>query len=111
MKLNRRDFNSMALGAAAAQMLAGSVFAKGAAESGSVSELASLSLADAAAKIRSGAVTSTALTQACLDRIEVYQPKLDAFITVMKSQALAAAAQLDAERRQVISADLCMACR
>jgi aspartyl-tRNA(Asn)/glutamyl-tRNA(Gln) amidotransferase subunit A len=99
MKLNRRDFNSMAIGAAAAQMLASSVFAKGTAEVGSISELASLSLTDAAAKVRSGAVTSTALTQACLERIEVYQPKLDAFITVMKPQALAAAAQLDAEQK------------
>lgn len=98
MKLNRRDFNSMALSAAAAQMLTTVGFAKDAA-AGSVSELASLSLFDAAAKVRSGAVTSTALTQACLDRIEVYQPKLDAFITVMKSQALAAAAQLDAEQK------------
>ena len=99
MKLNRRDFNSMALGAAAAQMLATTVFAKGATASGSISELSALSLSEAAAKVRSGAVTSTALVQACLDRIEVYQPKLDAFITVMKSQALAAAAQLDAEQK------------
>jgi aspartyl-tRNA(Asn)/glutamyl-tRNA(Gln) amidotransferase subunit A len=99
MKLNRRDFNSMALGAAAAQMLASNVLAKAATESVSISPLASLSLCEAAAKVRSGATTSTALTQACLERIEVYQPKLDAFITVMKSQALAAAAQLDADQK------------
>jgi aspartyl-tRNA(Asn)/glutamyl-tRNA(Gln) amidotransferase subunit A len=99
MKLNRRDFNSMAVGAVAAQMLTTVGFAKDKMEAGAVSELASLTLADAAAKVRSGAVTSTALTQACLERIEVYQPKLDAFITVMKSQALAAAAQLDAEQK------------
>ncbi|RYG80922.1 amidase, partial [bacterium] len=36
---------------------------------------------------------------ASLDRIDLYQPKLDAFITVMKNQALAAAAALDAEAK------------
>jgi len=99
MKLNRRDFNSMALGAAATQLLTSVAFAKTAPTAGDVSELASLSLTEAAAKVRSGATTATALTQACLDRIEVYNSKLDAFITVMKSQALAAAAQLDAEQK------------
>jgi aspartyl-tRNA(Asn)/glutamyl-tRNA(Gln) amidotransferase subunit A len=98
MNINRRDFNNMAIGAAAAQLLATSGFAKGKMEAGAVSELCALSLTDAAAKVRSGAVTSTALTQACLERIEVYQPKLDAFITVLKAQALTQAAQLDAEQ-------------
>jgi aspartyl-tRNA(Asn)/glutamyl-tRNA(Gln) amidotransferase subunit A len=99
MNINRRDFNHMALGAAAAQLLASNVFAKAMAPTGTLSELSALSLSEAAAKVRSGAITSTALTQACLERIEVYQPKLDAFITVLKSQALATAAQLDAEQK------------
>lgn len=99
MIINRRDFNVMALSAGAAQLLSSTGFAKGKAEANSVSELCALTLTEAAAKVRSGAVTSTALTQACLERIEVYQPKLDAFITVMKAQALAEAAQLDAEQK------------
>lgn len=61
--------------------------------------LARLTLAEAAAQVRSGKVTALQLTEACLARIEVYDPKLDAFITVMKNQALAQAAVLDAEAR------------
>jgi len=59
--------------------------------------LAGMSLAAVAAKIRDGSVTSVQLTQACLTRIRIYSPKLDAFITVMTERALAQAAQLDAE--------------
>lgn len=61
--------------------------------------LARLTLAEAAAEIRSGKVTSLALTEASLARIEVYDSKLDAFITVMKSQALEQAKALDAEAK------------
>jgi aspartyl-tRNA(Asn)/glutamyl-tRNA(Gln) amidotransferase subunit A len=56
-----------------------------------------LTLAEASAKIRSGAVTSVQLTEACLARIAIYDSKLDAFITVLKEQALAQARSLDAE--------------
>jgi aspartyl-tRNA(Asn)/glutamyl-tRNA(Gln) amidotransferase subunit A len=65
----------------------------------SADELASLTLAEAAAQVRAGKVTSLELTEACLARIEIYNPKLDAFITVMKQQALAQARQLDAEQK------------
>jgi len=61
--------------------------------------LARLTLAEAAAQVRAGKVTSTQLTEACLARIEVYDAKLDAFITVMKAQALAQARVLDAEAK------------
>jgi aspartyl-tRNA(Asn)/glutamyl-tRNA(Gln) amidotransferase subunit A len=44
-------------------------------------------------------VTSVALVNACLGRIDVYQPKLNAFITVMREQALARARVLDDEQR------------
>ena len=60
--------------------------------------LAALSLAEAAARIRSRTLTSTELVQACLQRIETYNPKLNAFITVMKAEALASARQMDAEQ-------------
>src|SRR5262245_53033975 len=58
-----------------------------------------LTLAEASARIRSGAVTSTDLVQACLARIDVYNPKVNAFITVMRDAALAQAKTLDAEQR------------
>ncbi|WP_293396031.1 amidase [Nevskia sp.] len=61
--------------------------------------LAALSIAQAAARLRSGEVSSRQLTEACLARIAVYDPMLDAFITVMKDKALAQADQLDAEQK------------
>jgi aspartyl-tRNA(Asn)/glutamyl-tRNA(Gln) amidotransferase subunit A len=57
-----------------------------------------LTLAQASARIRSGAATATQLTQACLARIDVYNPKLNCFITVMREQALSQARELDAEQ-------------
>src|SRR5579864_8491912 len=60
--------------------------------------LAALTVADAAARIRFRAVTSTQLVNAYLERIEVYNPKLNAFITVMRAEALARARELDAEQ-------------
>lgn len=65
----------------------------------STEDLTELSLTEAAARIRSGTVTSVQLTEACLARIAVYDAKLDAFITVMKDQALEQARQLDAEQK------------
>lgn len=62
-------------------------------------EIAKLSLSEAAAKVRSGELSSVQLTEACLARIEILDSKLDAFITVMKEQALAQARQLDAEAK------------
>jgi len=59
--------------------------------------LSRLSLADAAAEIRAGKVTAIQLTEAVLARIDVYDTKLDAYITVMREQALAQAKVLDAE--------------
>jgi aspartyl-tRNA(Asn)/glutamyl-tRNA(Gln) amidotransferase subunit A len=94
MNMTRRQFTLLAASAVAAQAFSRRAFAASPA-----GELASLSLAEASAKIRSGAVTSTQLTEACLARIAVYDPKLDAFITVMKAQALAQAKQLDAESK------------
>jgi len=62
-------------------------------------DLAALSLAEVSARVRSRSLTPTQLTQACLARIETYNPKLNAFITVMREQALAQARELDAEQR------------
>jgi len=62
-------------------------------------DLTKLTIAEASAMIQSGQVTSVQLTQALLARIAIYQPKLNAFITVMSRQALAQAAMLDAEAK------------
>ncbi|MET0984686.1 MAG: amidase, partial [Steroidobacteraceae bacterium] len=94
MALTRRDFTLLAGAAALTSTVQVRSFAKGETE-----DLTRLSLTAAAAKIRAGTVTSTQLTQACLERIAIYDPKLDAFITVMKDKALAQAQQLDAEQK------------
>src|SRR6266567_2173856 len=59
---------------------------------------AGLSLAEVSARIRSRALTPSQLTQACLARIDVYNPKLNAFITVLRDRAVAQARELDAEQ-------------
>ena len=59
---------------------------------------AGLSLAEAAAKIRARTLTSSRLVQAYLARIEVYNPKVNALITVMRDSALEQARQLDADQ-------------
>jgi len=61
--------------------------------------LAGLTLAEAAARLAAGRTTSAELVSACLSRIDVYNPKINAFITILREQALAQAKALDAERR------------
>jgi aspartyl-tRNA(Asn)/glutamyl-tRNA(Gln) amidotransferase subunit A len=60
-------------------------------------DLSTLSLAEASARLRSRSVTPTQLVQACLARIQTYNPKTNAFITVLREQALAQAKSLEAE--------------
>jgi aspartyl-tRNA(Asn)/glutamyl-tRNA(Gln) amidotransferase subunit A len=67
--------------------------------SSSADTLAALTLSDVSARVKAGTVTSTELVTACLGRIDVYNPKVNAFITVTREQALAQAKVLDAERR------------
>ena len=43
------------------------------------------------------------LTQACLERIKTFNPKIDAWITVMREQALAQAKALEKEQAEVRS--------
>jgi len=63
-------------------------------------DLADLTLKKASDLFRSKAVSSVELTEACLKRIETYNPTLNAFITVTREQALTAARQMDAEQRR-----------
>ncbi len=99
--LTRRQFSKTSALTAAGAWLASSGLRPSmamAADSGD-DEIAGLSLTEAAHRIRAGSVTSTQLTQACLERIRVYNPKVDAFITVLADSALADAAQCDKEAK------------
>ena len=62
-------------------------------------DLSGLTLAEASSRIRSRQLAQTQLVNACLDRIRLYNPKLNAFITVMREQALAQARELEQEQR------------
>jgi aspartyl-tRNA(Asn)/glutamyl-tRNA(Gln) amidotransferase subunit A len=54
-------------------------------------------LKQASESLRARKISSAELTRACLDRIQTFNPKLDAWITVMREQALAQAKALDQE--------------
>jgi aspartyl-tRNA(Asn)/glutamyl-tRNA(Gln) amidotransferase subunit A len=102
--LSRRDFSISVLGAAAAAIHAVKAMPVEAEQAQTKSAdthdaLAGLTLAEASARIRSGSVTSTDLVNACLSRIDVYNPKVNAFITVARDAALVQAKALDDEQR------------
>ncbi len=59
--------------------------------------VATLSLVEATALIRSRKLSAAELTRGCLDRIERLNPALNAFITVTQEAALEQAEQADAE--------------
>jgi aspartyl-tRNA(Asn)/glutamyl-tRNA(Gln) amidotransferase subunit A len=63
------------------------------------SGLADLTLSEASTMIRTGQATSTELVKALLERIQVLNPKVNCYITVMAAEALAQAAVLDAEQK------------
>lgn len=96
MTMTRREFAAAAAGVVAVQAISRSSFASAIASS---SDLSTLTLTEAAAAVRSGRVSAAQLTEASLTRIAVLDPKLNAFITVLKEQARAQAAQLDAEQK------------
>ena len=106
--LTRREFTTSVLAAATfvrgterealAERARDSQAPRGAAAAGG-DELAWLTLEEASTKLASGVVTSADLVNACLARIDVYNSKINAFITVTREAALAQAKTLDAERR------------
>ena len=61
-------------------------------------ELAALTLKQASVAIHSKKVSPVELTEACLNRIQIFNPKIDAWITVMREQALAQARILEKEQ-------------
>jgi aspartyl-tRNA(Asn)/glutamyl-tRNA(Gln) amidotransferase subunit A len=62
-------------------------------------QAADLTIAEAAARLRDGEVSSVDLTRAMLERIERLDPRLNSYLTVTADAALAEAARLDAEAR------------
>jgi aspartyl-tRNA(Asn)/glutamyl-tRNA(Gln) amidotransferase subunit A len=98
--MNRREMLFAAAAGAFHVQLAAAQANAAAATATSADDLAELTLAEASRQIRSGAVTSPDLTLACLARTAAENPRINALITVMREQALAAAETLDAEARQ-----------
>ncbi|HEY0263399.1 MAG TPA: amidase [Granulicella sp.] len=96
-KLTRRGFNKLVGGT----LLAEAMFSAwpSMAHAADSDSLAAMSLTEASAKIHSKQVTSTELTKALLERINVYNPKVNALVTVMGKDALAQAAALDEEAK------------
>lgn len=62
-----------------------------------MTDVADLTLTRAAALIRAGKLSSVEATKACLERIKVWQPSINAFIEVEAARALAQARRLDRE--------------
>lgn len=54
-------------------------------------------ISEAGTQLRMGSITSESLTRACIDCITLVNPRLHAFITVTREQALETAAALDRE--------------
>ena len=106
IKLSRRGFNGMIGTALIAETFAAgwpalSKTAMGAVQTVPVEsdKLAALSLTEVSEMIHARTVTSTQLVKALLDRINIYNPKVNCYITVMGQDALAQAAVLDAEQK------------
>jgi aspartyl-tRNA(Asn)/glutamyl-tRNA(Gln) amidotransferase subunit A len=93
--LTRRSFLAVGAGAAAAGMAGATLWGAG---SGAADDPARLTLRSASDRIRRGALSPVALTQACLARIERLNPLLNAFITVTADAALATAREREAEQ-------------
>ena len=90
--MSRRVFIKGALTGAAGSVLSESSTARPAATA-----LTALSLTEAAQLVRHKKISPVELTQACLDRIETLNPRLNAFITVTAESALASARSAEAE--------------
>lgn len=97
MSLSRRAFaTSLVATAVAGHARLRAAGRQPAARPSTPSDLAWLSLTEAADLVKARRVSSVELVTACLDRIRTYDPKLNAFITVTGEAALARAKTLDA---------------
>lgn len=91
-RLSRRSFLASSLAAGAASALP--AFAASGGEGP-----ARLTIREASEAVRMGAISPIELTEAYLERIDRYNPSLNAFITIMRDEALAAARRMDDEQR------------
>ncbi len=96
-KSNRRDFLSTATATAAFYFGCGRASAQLVEHHASETPITALSLSEASRLIHKRQITSAQLTQALLNRITIYNPLLNAYITVMAEAALAQAVALDRE--------------
>jgi aspartyl-tRNA(Asn)/glutamyl-tRNA(Gln) amidotransferase subunit A len=88
---SRREFLKSGLAAAAASSLPAF---------GAARDLGTLTLKEASELIRRRDVSALELTEACLKRVDAYNPSLNAFITITRDQALASAREMDAELKR-----------
>jgi aspartyl-tRNA(Asn)/glutamyl-tRNA(Gln) amidotransferase subunit A len=95
MDQTRREFLDATARTCAAVTFGGTVAARQGPPS--VDDLALMPLSQASELIRTRKVSPVELTRACLARIERFNPRLNAFITVTESQALAEAKAAEAE--------------
>ncbi len=89
--LSRREFVAATMAAAAWSTMPASAAA--------TSDLAALTLKGASDLLRRRDASPVDLTQACLNRIDKYNKSINAFITVMRDQALASAREMEAEQK------------
>ena len=92
--LSRRGFIAMTAGASALATMVPPVLSQ---TQSSSRELTSLTIREASELIKKRSVSSVELTRACLDRVDRYEPTLNAFITVTRDKALEQARAMDAE--------------
>jgi aspartyl-tRNA(Asn)/glutamyl-tRNA(Gln) amidotransferase subunit A len=97
--VNRRHFVQMSVALGAFTAVGGSPNAFALGNDDVQGALVQLGMSEAARRIRARQLTSTELTKAFLQRIEIYNPKLNVFITVMGDEALKQAALLDDEAK------------
>ena len=93
LKSSRREFLAAGFGAAF-----GATVAARFAMADASDDLTALTLKQASDRIRAKNVSPVELTEACLDRIKTYNPKINAWITVMREKALAQAKDLEKEQ-------------
>ena len=99
---SRRTFLATGLGTAAALALKPAF--------GQSQDLAGLTLKQASDLLRTKAASPIELTQACLQRIEKYNPAFNAFITVTKDQALLEPAKPKRKYSEADGAGRCTEC-
>lgn len=92
--LTRRDFAIAGASTLAAAVMPGHAFAAKA------SSAMPMSISEAGKRMRDGSLSCVDLTKAYFHYIEMYQPKLNMFISQLKDMALKTAAERDAELKQ-----------